>query len=298
MGGRRRRDFGDSVNSGELVCLTGAAGRFEIAWDWFAEAFVRAGAPLRFARMSGHRSPLHDAFPTTHRTWIVETLRSALGSTEVGVRERALSDLRRHVMQRYFEPLRVYVKGSSFRTMGESADLVNGFFASRLGRDDYLAKWVDSSLPLRRWLANGLVLYLRERSREGRIGGRPVESRDPIDLEVLDIPALHETDAATAMERSWAEAVVAGALRATLAGLEVSRRQAAWEVFQMHFVQGQTYEVIAKETGRALLDLKADAKLLQRRLRSEVERLLREDGVPESRLEEETGSLISTLLGA
>jgi len=201
-------------------------------------------------------------------------------------------------MQRYFEPLRVYVKGSSFRTMGESADLVNGFFASRLGRDDYLAKWVDSSLPLRRWLANGLVLYLRERSREGRIGGRPVESRDPTDLEVLDIPALHELDAATAMERSWAEAVVAGALRATLAGLEVSRRQAAWEVFQMHFVQGQTYELIAKETGRPLLDLKADAKLVQRRLRSEVERLLREDGVPESRLEEETGSLISTLLGA
>ncbi|MFM7808466.1 MAG: hypothetical protein ACKPEA_11160 [Planctomycetota bacterium] len=51
-------------------------------------------------------------------------------------------------MQRYFEPLRVYVKGSSFRTMGESADLVNGLFASRLGRDDYLVEWVDSSLPL------------------------------------------------------------------------------------------------------------------------------------------------------
>jgi hypothetical protein len=248
--------------------------------------------------MSDARSPLHDAFPTTHRTWIVETLRAALESREPGARERALTELRQHVMQRYFEPLRIYVKGSSFRTMGESADLVNGFFASRLSRDDYLAKWTESKLPLRRWLANGLVLYLRERSREGRIGGRPVEVRDPSDLEMLDIPALHEPDAAMAMERSWAEAVVAGALRATLAGLETSRRQPAWEVFQRHFVQGETYETIAQETGRSLLDLKADAKLVQRRLRAEVEQLLREDGVPESRLEEETDHLLAMLLGA
>ncbi len=248
--------------------------------------------------MSGTHSPLHDAFPSTHRTWIVETLRGALASREPGARERALSDLRRHVMQRYFEPLRVYAKGSSFRTMGESADLVNGFFASRLARDDYLAKWAESSLPLRRWLANGLVLYLRERLREGRIGGRPVEVRDPADLEALDIPALHEPDAAMAMERSWAESVVAGALRATLSGLEESRRQPAWEVFQRHFVQGETYEAIAAATGRALLDLKADAKLVQRRLRAEVEQQLRDDGVPESRLEEETDHLIAMLMGA
>jgi hypothetical protein len=152
-------------------------------------------------RMSDARSPLHDAFPTTHRTWIVETLRAALESREPGARERALTELRQHVMQRYFEPLRIYVKGSSFRTMGESADLVNGFFASRLSRDDYLAKWTESKLPL-------------------------------------------------------------------------------------------------QETGRSLLDLKADAKLVQRRLRAEVEQLLREDGVPESRLEEETDHLIAMLLGA
>ena len=241
---------------------------------------------------------MHDAFPTTHRTWIVETLRAALASQDPEVRERSLSELRAHVMQRYFEPLRIYVKGSSFRTMGESADLVNGFFASRLARDDYLARWVESALPLRRWLANGLVMHLRERSREGRVGGKPVEVRDPSELEMLDLPALHEPDAAMAMERSWAEAVVAGALNATLKGLEASRRQAAWEVFQQHFVEGQTYEAIAVRTGRSVLDLKADAKLVQRRLRAEVEQALRDDGVPESRLEEETDRLVAMLMGA
>lgn len=246
--------------------------------------------------MSESRSPHHDVFPTTQRTWIVDTLRLVLQSSEPGVRERALTELRQHVMQRYFEPLCIYVKGSSFRTMGESADLVNGFFASRLGRDDYLAKWAESNLPLRRWLANGLVMHLRERLRDGRIGGKPLEMRDPSDLEMLDIPALHEPDAAMAMERSWAEAVVAGALNATLRGLETARRQAAWEVFQLHFVEGLQYETIAARTGRSMLDLKADAKLVQRRLRAEVEQALRDDGVPESRLIEETDRMVFMLM--
>jgi DNA-directed RNA polymerase specialized sigma24 family protein len=101
-----------------------------------------------------------------------------------------------------------------------------------------------------------------------------------------------------AMERSWAESVVAGALNATLKGLEASRRQAAWEVFQLHFVEGLTYEMIAARTGRPLLELKADAKLVQRRLRSEVEQALRDDGVLESRLEEETDRMVAMLMGA
>ena len=37
-------------------------------------------------------------------------------------------------MGRYFEPLRVYVKGSSYRHLGESAELVSAFFVSRFAR--------------------------------------------------------------------------------------------------------------------------------------------------------------------
>ena len=36
--------------------------------------------------------------------------------------------LRTVVMARYFEPLRIYVKGSSYRHLGESAELVSAFF--------------------------------------------------------------------------------------------------------------------------------------------------------------------------
>jgi len=81
-----------------------------------------------------------DHFPTTHQTWLSE---------HVGV---ANDEVARHVMQRYFEPLRAYVKGSSLRNFGDSADLVNDFFAARLGDATYLERWIDSGLPLRRWL--------------------------------------------------------------------------------------------------------------------------------------------------
>lgn len=92
-----------------------------------------------------------DHFPTTHQTWLSE---------HVGV---ANDEVARHVMQRYFEPLRAYVKGSSLRNFGDSADLVNDFFAARLGDATYLERWIDSGLPLRRWLVNGLLLHVRNR---------------------------------------------------------------------------------------------------------------------------------------
>lgn len=67
------------------------------------------------------RQPARDHFPTTHATWISE--RVGMANDEVA----------RHVMERYFEPLRTSVKGSSLRNFGDSADLVNDFFAERRG---------------------------------------------------------------------------------------------------------------------------------------------------------------------
>jgi hypothetical protein len=247
--------------------------------------------------MSDSRSPAHDAFPTTHRTWIVETLRSVLESREPGARERALAELRQHVMQRYFEPLRIYVKGSSFRTMGESADLVNGFFASRLEQADYLLKWRDSGLPLRRWLMNGLLLHLHERARAERRALRRAEPQDPGLLERVAQAAEHEPDAERAMDRAWAEAVVEAAVRETVQELERAGRGQAWMTFRRHFVEGIAYDTIASESGLTVRELKAQAKLVQRWLRAGIERVLRQDGVATEAIEAETDRLVSMLLG-
>ena len=153
--------------------------------------------------------PAEDAFPTTDATWMHQQLDRD---------EEARRALRSVVMARYFEPLRIYVKGSSYRGLGESAELVSAFFVSRFARDDYLDAWRASGMPLRRWLINGLILSMREevrrRRRAARRGMNEVrEARafaepgsgddDPIDL--LESP---EPEAEAAFERAWAVSIL------------------------------------------------------------------------------------------
>ncbi len=109
---------------------------------------------------------MFDHFPTTHATWIAERVTLSVDPDAAPSLARAArAELNAHVMQRHFAPLCAYVKGSAWRDFGEAADLVNGFFASRLERPEYLLQWRESGLALRRWLINGLLLHLHERAR-------------------------------------------------------------------------------------------------------------------------------------
>ena len=239
-----------------------------------------------------------DHFPSTHATWIAERVTLSVDAEANPSLARAARDeLNAHVMRRYFEPLRAYAQGSGWRGLGESADLVNGFFASRLEQADYLLKWRDSGLPLRRWLMNGLLLHLHERARSERRALRRAEPRDPGLLERVAQAAEHEPDAERAMDRAWAEAVVEAAVRDTAQELERAGRGQAWVTFRRHFVDGIAYDAIARETGLPVRELKAQAKLVQRWLRAGIERVLQQDGVAAEAIEAETDRLVSMLLG-
>jgi len=235
-----------------------------------------------------------DRFPTTHATWIAERVAlSAAGDAGSAAVQAARDELNAHVMGRYFEPLCAYVKRSGWRGLGESADLVNGFFASRLAQRDYLLKWRESGLPLRRWLMNGLLLSLHERAR----AERRARVWDPGLLERMTAEPGHLPDAERAMDRAWAEAVVAAAVRETVQALERAGRARAWRVFQRHFVEGARYDAIARELGVTVKLAKADAKLVQRWLRAGIEQVLQQDGVAAEAIEAETDRLVAMLLG-
>jgi hypothetical protein len=239
-----------------------------------------------------------DRFPSTHATWLGERIMLAADREADGDLVRAARDeLNAHVMSRYFSPLRAYVQGSGWRGLGESADLVNGFFASRLAKQDYLLQWRGSGLPLRRWLMNGLLLHLHERARSERRALRRAEPRDPGLLERVVAEPGHAPEAEGAMDRAWAEAVVEAAVRETVESLEQAGRRQAWETFRRHFVDGATYDRIAAETGLSPKDLKAQVKLVQRRLRAGIARVLQQDGVPAEAIEAETDRLVAMLLG-
>ncbi|MFO0005367.1 MAG: hypothetical protein ACK559_29995, partial [bacterium] len=111
-------------------------------------------------------------FPTTQATWLVDRV------------EHAPSEARAHVLERYFQPLCAYARASAnLRALGEPAELVNAFFAARFTDDMYLARWISSGIPLRRWLANGLVMHARNTLLAARRRAEHGGSVDPKELD-------------------------------------------------------------------------------------------------------------------
>ena len=182
-----------------------------------------------------------DQFPSTHGTWILSRLDAMQGGGEAA--GAALIELNGHVMRRYAHPLAEYVRASSLRSVEEPDELVNAFFASRLSRDGYLAKWRTSGLPLRRWLVNGMLLHARERARSRRMVAGEAErvaGADPASLE------RHEPSAYETFEREWARHVLSEAAARAEQQLVAEGRADAWHAFRRHVIDGVPYANVAE----------------------------------------------------
>jgi len=218
-----------------------------------------------------------DHFPTTHATWLSE---------RVGV---ANDEVARHVMERYFEPLRAYVKGSSLRNFGDSADLVNDFFAARLGDANYLERWIASGLPLRRWLLNGLLLHVRNRAiaesrrrARGDVGVGGESGGTPGDLAASTEPA-----AMAALERAWAIALVTEAHDRVRAGLVAEHRENWWECFRLHVLHGLPYADACPMAGVATVHGANIVRTVSKRLAAMLAELLSREGVRDEDIDAE-----------
>jgi DNA-directed RNA polymerase specialized sigma24 family protein len=225
---------------------------------------------------------MSDLFPTTHGTWLAERI------------EHAPSEARAHVMSRYFEPLCAYVRASSLRALGEPADLVNAFLAARLDDSAYLARWSQSAMPLRRWLANGLLTHARNdalaRARRSRHGG----SVPPAELERMT--DAHETDALFALERAWAVRTVTEAHEQVHTELVSEGRADWWELFRLHGIQGMAYAEACAITGIARSNATNVHRAVVVRLRDALRRILEREGIRPDEIDREL-ALMQELLG-
>lgn len=232
--------------------------------------------------------PAEDAFPTTDATWMHQQLDRD---------EEARRALRSVVMARYFEPLRIYVKGSSYRNLGESAELVSAFFVSRFARDDYLDAWRESGMTLRRWLINGLILSMREEVRRrrraakrGLIGtgqagtetGDDAAEADP--FASLESP---EPEAVAAFERAWALATMREACQEVETICNADGEEAMWLVFRRHFLDGVPYVLLVDETGYEPARAAVVARTVANRVRAAIKRLMVLDGIADDELDGE-----------
>jgi len=261
-----------------------------------------------------HPMPHDDAFPSTNAEWLHQ---------ELDAGEERRRALRTVVMARYFEPLRIYVKGSSYRNLGESAELVSAFFVSRFARDDYLDAWRESRMTLRRWLINGLILSMREEVRRRRRAAKrgmqqtheappkgsglsatnqpgrvprlgstsQTRGRDddegPLDpLELLESP---EPEAEAAFERAWAVSILREACEEVETICHADGEGNMWLLFKRHFLDGQPYTLLVDETGYEPARAAVVARTVANRVRAALKRLIVRDGIPE---EEAEGELV------
>lgn len=219
-----------------------------------------------------------DRFPSTQFTWIGRRLDEGDGG---------LSEVRRHVMNTYFVPLTVYVRGSVFRQLGDPEELVQGFFASRLNRPEYFARWRTSGRPLRRWLITGLRHFLLETARdEVKRRGLARGVVEQLEDDGRDAAPPREFD--DELTRS----LVAEALRLTHASLACDGLTAHWEAFTRHHVDGRSYDELAREHGENAERLAVMARTARRRFRETVRSLLAWPGASAQAIDDEINELL------
>ena len=221
-------------------------------------------------------------FPTTHATWLLDTIAIDPPSAHA------------HVMERYFEPLCAYARASSLRVLGEPSELVSDFLTSRASDATYLARWSQSGMSLRRWLANGLLTHARNRAvaeaRRKRLGA----GVEPSELERMAVT--HDTDALLALERAWAVRTMAEAYESVRSELHAEGRAAWWELFRLHSVQGLPYAQACPATGIAPSNAANVQRSVVLRLRNALRMALERDGVGPDDIDREL-ALMQEMLG-
>lgn len=216
-----------------------------------------------------------DVFPQTMRTWIERKL----DLDDDGRRE-----LNAHLMSTYAWPLRVYYLGTNMRWLGEPEDVIGGFFADRLGRPDFLDRWRESGLLLRRWLMNALCFYLMELRRERQAERERSASADE--------PITFTGDPDAAVDRAAVVVFVQQAMEEAEARCVADGLETHWRVFLRHNVDGIPLAQIGEELNVDSARAAVMARTAKRKFRAALGEVLVRDGVAPDRVDEEIRALL------
>ena len=221
---------------------------------------------------------MNDLFPRTQHTWIGRRL-------EQGADGR--TDINHHVMSVYTWPLEIYCRSLRAHWLGDAEDIVRGFFASRLGREDFFQDWLESGMKLRRWLVNAFCFYLKEVRRERRRSEREEPLLDDGEGK-QDLPA-------DEMDRAFAVSIVREALLQTRRSCEARELGEHWKIFQAHYYEGRSCAEIVDSGESGEIDQVRAATMARTaagRFRTVLRGLLRKDGATTSHVDRELAALL------
>ena len=216
-----------------------------------------------------------NVFPTTLHTW--------LGSRLVLGKE-GRADVNQHVMSVYAWPLTVYFRGTRDRWLGEPEEIVQGFFADRLAREHFFSDWLQSGLPLRRWLINAFCFYLSEVKR--------ARKRNEIDFEPPDEQVDAGAKPEEILDRAFVVSVVRRALQQTHDRCATQGLEQHWRVFIRRHYQGAGYQEIAMEFDIDTARAAVMARTAARKFRDALRDLLMRDGATPEHVDSEIQTLL------
>ena len=223
----------------------------------------------------------HD-FPSTQYMWIRDHLD---GGPE------AQSRLVQWAMTVYAKPLQTYARatGLAHSSQLESDELVNGFLASVLARQDYLKDWIGSGLRLRQWFRNGLHFHAKTMRRSSA----RVQALDEREAESIAVP----DDADRLLDHAWATAIVERVCDEVRLDLAKVGKSAHWDIFWQHHVEGVPYSQVVAHHGAGLSEAQAASRAFEvaSRLRERLSRLLIQDGAPSAEVSTELRNLMESI---
>lgn len=231
--------------------------------------------------------PAVDHFPSTHGTWIEGQLERAMdaGATDMAAAGVAL---RTHLMERYYEPLCIYVQSRSLIALGEPADIVGEFFARDFDSVEFLRRWRDSGMPLRRWVMNAMALHCKGLLRDV---GRMARRHD--DAGKVDEVAGAFARAERAFDRAWAVSIANRAFWIAQMDAESRGRPQDALAFRLHAIDGATHEAIARQLHITESQSSNACRRMSGRMREAIGDLLRQDGVQQDQLEQAVGEVLA-----
>ena len=221
-----------------------------------------------------------DIFPKTESTWIVERIRQGADG---------MPELRRHLMQVYAAPLRVYYLAVSSSKSADPDEVINGFFSDRLSKDGFLLGWQRHGSRLRRWLQNALLFYLKEQSRRDRV--RSTQSDHDWEEEPDHSPLM------ISAEREFAIQLVRQALAVTQEQCEAKDLRTHWACFHSYYVCDRTCEALSREHGCSPERVWVMVRTCARRFKNTIRDFLIQDGVPAEEVDSEIQILLSQATG-